>query len=473
MEHDGNGAERARRWHIRCSTRGVLTPRRLFVASFVTWCACIALGWAMACPLGGDEAAYALLARGGGDGWLYRPIGMVAFARIGALLGDSELALRLPSMLVALTLVPAVYAVGRRIGPWCGAWAAAVVAGTHTFVVRGPQLLTDIPSAICILVAISIVIDELDREDGPRYRLVWVAPVLAVAFHIRYGSAPTIAILAIAAAALWRRSIARRPGPVIATALVFVVLLVPFLIYSQRMTGSITGIVALSSEVAGRRYIGHGLVIYLVSNPLVYHGALVTPLVLAGIASVFRPPPAHRRRAQFLASVGLGQFFVIGLVSHANARFIFVAIVLLVVLGVDAFDRALAASRHRGRALEVAGLAVGVLWIGMLAAVVPIHRKIHHGLAELVAASRAIRTDAAGRPCIVIARATPQVMWYSGCASSKPPKGFGVVAPLPADHRWYTASTPRRGTEPEKVGGLVDAEPVLLAPGAWYLRPRN
>jgi len=451
----------------------VLTPRRLFIASFVTWCAGIALGWAMACPLGGDEASYALLARGRGDDWLYRPIGMVAFARLGAVIGDSELAVRLPSMLVAVGLVPAVYAVGRRIGPWAGAWAAAVVAGTHTFVVRGPQLLTDIPSAICILGALVLAIDELDREDGPRYRLVMVAPVLAAAFYVRYGSAPTIAIVVVAACALWWRVIVLRPGPVIATALVFAVLLVPFLIYSQRMTGSITGIVALSSEVAGRRYIGHGLVIYLVSNPLVYHGALVTPLALAGIASVFRPPPQHRRRARFLAIVGLGQFLVIGLVSHANARFIFVAIVLLLVLGVDAVDRALAASRHRTRIIQVSALAVVVLWVGMLAAVVPIHRKIHRGLAQLVAAGRAIRDDAAGRPCVVIARATPQVMWYSGCASSKPPKGFGEVAPLPADHRWYTASTPRRGTEPEKVGGLVGADPVLLAPGAWYLRPRT
>ena len=449
-----------------------ISPRQLVVVSLVIWCACIGLALAMATPLGGDEAAYALLARGAGDSWLYRPIGFVMFSRLGAALGDSEVALRLPSALVACGLILAVAAVGRCLGPWRGAWAAAVIAGTHTFVLRAPALLNDIPSAICVLTAIAIVIGELERDRGASYRLVLVAPVLAAAFYLRYGSAPTIAIVVLAACALWGRVIVRRPGPVIATALVFAALLAPFLVYSQRMTGSMTGIVALSSEIAGRRYIGHGLVIYVISNPLVYHGVLVTPIAFAGFAGIARPPPTHRRRARFLAIIALGQFLVIGLVSHASARFIFVAIVLLVVLGVDAIARVIdARPAHRRLALRACGVAVILAWLGVLVSAVPTQRRIQRGLAELVVAGRAIRDDAAGRPCTVIARATPQLMWYSGCTAIKPDRGLEVILPIPAGHRGYTAAAPRRGIDAEKVAARLGARPVLLAPGAWYLRP--
>lgn len=449
-----------------------ITSRQLVLAALVIWCTCVGLMWWMASPLTGDEAAYALLARERGEGWLYRPIGFVAFARLGIAVGDSEHALRLPSALVACGLIPAVYAVGRTLGPWVGAWAAAVIAGTHTFVLRGPALLTDLPSTICVLATIAIVIGELDRAGGPRYRLVLVAPLLAAAFYLRYGSAPTIAILIIAACAVWWRSILARPGPVIVSAVVLIALVVPFLVYSQRTTGSITGIITLASEVAGRRYIGHGLVIYLISNPFLYHGVLATPVVLAGILGIARPP-MQRQRARFLSIVAVGQFVAIGLISHANARFIFLAIIGFVVLGVDAIMRVIATRPDlERRAVRISAVAVAVAWLGILVAIVPVQRHLQRGLVEVVAAGHAIRADAAGRPCTVIARAVPQIMWYSGCASAKPPRGVEVLPPLPQGHRIYAASVPRRSIDGARVAQLAGAEPIVLSPGAWYLRPR-
>ena len=65
------------------------SPRALFAIAFACWCACVVLGLAAGAPLTGDEAAYALLARGVDATWIYRPVGLVAIARVGALLGDS------------------------------------------------------------------------------------------------------------------------------------------------------------------------------------------------------------------------------------------------------------------------------------------------------------------------------------------------------------------------------------------------
>ena len=128
-------------------------PRRLLLAAFAAWTICVALGLACRAPLTSDEAAYALIARGDGESWLYRSRGVVAMARAGLLLGDNEIALRLVPTLASLSFVLAVFAVGRRaFSPRVGAASAAVLAGAHPFVLRGFELLGDVPAAACLLV---------------------------------------------------------------------------------------------------------------------------------------------------------------------------------------------------------------------------------------------------------------------------------------------------------------------------------
>src|SRR6478672_3686223 len=104
-----------------------ITPRRAVLASLGTWAVCVVLQWLTNPPLSHDESAYALLARDGQHTWLYRPIGVIGLGRIGLKLGDSELALRVPSLLLGLALVPAIAMLGRRFGAWTGAWAAALI----------------------------------------------------------------------------------------------------------------------------------------------------------------------------------------------------------------------------------------------------------------------------------------------------------------------------------------------------------
>ncbi len=433
----------------------------------ISWITCVVLGLIAGGPLTSDEAAYALIARGMGQ-WEYRPVGLVTIARIGLALGGSDVALRLPCALASPLLLVVVAGLGRRLGPWTGAGAAAVLAGTHTIVLRAPELLNDIPSTTCLVAALVVIVDELERPDGPRYRLVAVAPLFAAAFYLRYGTAPVIAVIAIAAIAVWHRALWSRPGPALISAVVLAALLAPFLIYSQRTTGSIGGILALAGEVSGRKFIGHGLWVYLVSNPFVFYGVPITPIMFAGIAGIARPRLSRRRVAVFLGLVAAGQVLAIGLISHASTRYVFLAMVLLAILGVDVLERCV-----RSRSIRRAGAIAAVLACATMAVtMVPLARKRDRGLAAMVAAARAIRADAAGAPCVVIARATPQIMWYSGCEAVKIAGPSEPVALTPG-WRWYAASTPRRPVDADAIAASSAAEVIALpAAGAWRLEPR-
>ncbi len=433
-----------------------------------SWIACVVLGLIAGGPLTSDEAAYALIARGMGQ-WEYRPVGLVAVARIGVAFGGSDLALRVPCALASPLLLVVVAALGKRLGPWIGPGAAAVLAGTHTIVLRAPELLNDIPSTTCLVAALVVIIDELERSGGPRYRLVAVAPLFAAAFYLRYGTAPIIAVTAIAAIAVWHRALWARPGPALVAAGALGALLVPFLIYSQRTTGSLGGILAISVEVSGRRYLGDGLWIYLVSNPFTFYGLPITPVMLAGLAGLARPRPSGRRIAGFLGLVAVGHVIAVGMISHASTRYLFLPMALLAILGVDVLERCV-----RSRVARRAGSIAAVLACAtMIVTIVPLARKRDRGLAAMVAAARAIRDDAHGAPCVVVARATPQVMWYSRCEAVKI-DGTSEPLILTAGWRWYAASTPRRPVDAGAIAASSGADAIELpAAGAWRLDPRR
>jgi hypothetical protein len=441
--------------------RVVVTPRRLVIASLLVWIVCLVLSLVAGAPLTHDEAAYALLARDGHEQWLYRPIGLVALGKLGLVLGASDLAMRAASAVLSIALIAAVASLGKRFGAWTGAWAIAVIAGTHSFVLRGFQLLNDIPATVCLLGAAVILIDELDRDGGPSFRLVTAAPLLACALYLRYGSVLAIGILGITAAVLWWRSICLRPGPVILTIAVFVMLLAPFFAYSVRVTGTATGILAMSREVATFP-IGHGLARFVLSNPFVFYGALVPPVMLAGLAGLVRS-----RRHTFLALVAIAQIVSLGLFSAGDARFIFLAIVFLVVLGVDALTRLLAGHR---RLVRVAGSLVVLAWLGMITAAIPIQHAIAAKLTDMMAASRSIRADAAGRPCVIIAHAVTQLMWYAGCGGVQP---LHAKERIPPNTRRYGVAMPHHPIDAAQLANVLDADLVPLSGGAWYLRPRT
>jgi hypothetical protein len=76
--------------------------RRLLGAAVLAW-AIVATMNLLACPaLGHDEAAFATIARGDDQIWLYRSRGVVALARLGLALGGTDLQLRIASAILGL-----------------------------------------------------------------------------------------------------------------------------------------------------------------------------------------------------------------------------------------------------------------------------------------------------------------------------------------------------------------------------------
>jgi hypothetical protein len=414
--------------------------RKLLVAALIGWAVIAALNLAWGPPLGHDESAFALVGRGAG-GWLYRSRGIAALAHVGLALGGADWQMRLVMAVVNFGVVLAVYAVGRAVfSPRTGAWAAAVIVTAHPMAARSAELLGDLSGMAGVVAGVAVLAGELARPGGPRWRLVLAAPAFAAAFYFRYGSAPVIAIAGLAALGLWWRAILARPAPVIVTALVLAALLVPHFRDSITVTGSALGVLKFSSGVPRRAYWGEGLVTYLTSDPFVYYGAIVAPVIVGGLVGLvvhFRT-----RAAWFVAIVAIGQVVAIGIQSHGQPRYVFIAVALFVVLGAEAW-RALVAPRLGRFATRLGLAAVGLAWLALAVAIVPYNLRITNSRQTLMAAAATIRADHAahpGAPCTVLSLVAWQLMWYTGC-DGYVTRAMGHDVPGQPDAR-YLVSTP-------------------------------
>jgi len=418
-----------------------LTTPRLVAAALAAWLTVAAIGVALGPPLGHDEAAFAIVARGDPPpgAWLYRSDGTVVLARLGLALGGADWQLRLPDAVLGAAIVLAAFAVGRAaFSARTGGWAALVVAGAHPMALRSAQLLGDLPAAAALLGGIAVLVGELERASGPRWQLIAAAPLFAAAFYLRYASAPVIAIALIGAGVVWWRAVAVRPLPALATLGLLAALLVPHLVRSAIATGSPLGILAISAGVPRRAYVGDGLILYLMSNPLQLYGALVAPAMLVGVVGLIQ---TRRRAPWYLAAVALGQLVVLGLHNHGQSRYVFVATALLAVIGVDTASRI-------GRS-GVALAAVSAAWLGTAVAQVVVCRGTASSRAPVVRVADAVHADAAGRRCAAVAAAVPQLAWYSGCQVYL---WRLLDAPMPADRARYAVTLPH---------GAIDLAPVL------------
>ncbi len=464
------------------------SDRRLLTAALVVWAAVAAIGVAFSPPLGHDEAAFAIAARGDvpAGGWLYRSEGTVVLAGLGVALGAADWQLRIASAALSIALVIAAFAVGRAaFTARAGAWAAALVAGAHPMALRSAQLLSDLPAAACLLGGIAVLVGELDRptrlaaprgardagaeagseighgagpdagrgvgrDAGPRWRLVAAAPLLAAAFYLRYGSAPVIALALGAAGLIWWRAVAARPLRALATVAALAALLVPHLAHAHAVTGSALGILEVSAAMPRRAYVGEGLVTYVASNPFAFYGVLIAPVIVAGLVGLVR---ARRRAPWYLAIVALGQLVALGLQSHGQPRYVFVATILLAVLGVDAI-----APLARPR---LAAAIIAASWLHVVIGQVVVSREAAHSRAPIVEAARAIRGDAGGRPCAAVALLAPQLAWYSGCEVYV----FRLQAVMPADRVRYIASFTRRPIDPAPLLAAQHLRATPIATG--------
>ena len=435
----------------------VRLAKLIFVGGVVVWIINAALWWSSSVTLGHDEARYASDTRELLDGndkrYIYVPTGMNGLAAPGVLAGGDERAMRVLPILAGLLFLFAAWRFARRVTDEDAAyWTVGVLAGAHSIAKFNAQLLSDLPSTGCMLAALTILLVELDRDDGPRYRLVWVAPLLAAAFYIRYGSCLTIMLIGLAAIGFGARAIAQRPMPVVVTCLVFVMLLVPHVLESMNLTGSALGIMRASSKVPPRG--GSALVAYFVDGPIGRYGVLIAPLMLVGALAACR-----QRSWTSLQLLAVAQIIVLGLTTLPQTRYIFFAIVVLVAVGVGAVRCVAAQTQPRTRSVLaiVAAVLVVCSWISMF-----VHgavwRSQHAAFtAPTVAVAKAIRADARGAACEVRGQPTTQIDWYSGCYVTRHVSAEG----LPPGQRVYAVL---------RDGSSLPGATILLLPGVQVVR---
>jgi hypothetical protein len=395
-------------------------PTLIFAAGLLVWIVNAAIMWIAGSPLGHDESQYVLAATdllaGDAPRWFYASSGMSLVAVPGAMLGG-EIAARFPTFVLGIAFVLAAAGLAwRTYGAMTAAWVVAVLAGLRSVMGMSADLLSDLPATAFLLGGTLVMLTEVIQRTEPlRWRVVIAAPVLACALYLRYASCIPIAILGVATLVLGWRAIARRPLPIVATAAVFLALLVPHLYTAYAETGSPLGILLASKDVPGKTWFAQGLATYVTSNPIHYYGLLAAPVFLAGLAAIIR---FKDRATLLLWIVAVADIAVLGVVSHAQVRYIFFGVALLVILGVETIRIFVGERRILGIACAVAVVAA---WV--LVASSQVYRSAHRWetTAATRAAAAAIAADAAGAPCHVVGDAFAQLELYSGCRSSSWP----------------------------------------------------
>lgn len=409
-----------------------MAPRRvnalIFAAGLLVWIANAALYWLASPPLGHDEAQYVLAAQdlvaGEEPRWFYVSSGMSVLAAVGRAVGDGEVALRGPMFVLGIGFVLAAGGLAWRVyGAATAAWVVAVLAGMKSIMRLSADLLSDLPATALLLAGTAVIVAEVGREGDEepiRWRVVLAAPLFAAALYVRYASCVPIAIVGAALLVVYGRRIVRRPAPIVVTAALFLVLLVPHAMTAMEETGSPLGILLASKDVPGQTWMGQGLATYVTSNPVQYYGLLAPVVLLGGLIAIGY---VRERRTVLLWLVAVGDIVAIGLISHAQARYVCFGVTLLVVLGVEVLRTWIAARPSRVRRVAVAAAAVAIVAAWVVVAIAQVRYAARRRVTTEVtrAAAAAMRRDAGGARCHVMADEFTIIEWYSGCRSSSWP----------------------------------------------------
>ena len=227
----------------------------------------------------------------------------------------------LPALLGLAFVAAAWFAACRLGGRDAAAWTIAVLVGTTPLVRFDVELLSDLPSAACMLALVGVLVGEL--RDRPGWKIVACAPLAIAAVYVRYGSCVAVAIIGATALAFGHRAIRHRPWPVLVTAVVVVLAVLP-----------LHHTLAVSAKVPPST---PGLVDY-VTRPFWYFGALAPPLMLLALTT-------RDRWRRFAVIIGVADIVVLGLETAAQTRYVVLALGLLVAVGAAELRERLAGRR--------------------------------------------------------------------------------------------------------------------------------
>lgn len=385
-------------------------------------------------PLGHDEAVYAVKARSWLEGTpatgfgLYRPVGMPAIGWVVLHVSDSEVAFRLVGVVAAVATLGGMWGVGRRLfSPGAALLAIAVLGSASSWLRRVPEFLNDIITSGLLLWIMYVIWRHFEDPEQPRWRIVMAAPLAAGAFYLRYGIVSSLLVVAVVAGILWRKQLVASWRYLAATAAMLVALVLPHVAHAVVETGSALGILSSASDAAGREYIGEGLVEYLrwfrtdLAGPIA--GVMMIAACIAVGVVIVRPvigstlARADRAVVYFGAS-GLTMMVVTGMVVHAEHRYVFSTVMLLLLVGGH-----LAAGVVTHLAGRIRSVLVGVAMIACVMVLVPNASRMDDHLDRL-ATSREVLVDASASidpgpfgECVAVSTYVPHITWYAQCAT--------------------------------------------------------
>jgi hypothetical protein len=422
--------------------------------------------------LGHDESAYALKARQWlegtpGSGWSpHRAIGMSAYGYVVLALGGSEAGLRLLGLTGAMALAAGVWALGNRLADArVGAIASIAVVAGPSVLFRSTEYLSDVPSAALLVWCMVVVWRELEDRDLPTFSLLWVLPLAWGAFYLRYQSILSLALIGVVAIYLWWPKIRQRPAPVAWLAGIGFVGLIPHFAQAIDLTGTPWGIILNTGNMV-RAYIGEGLVDYVDQFPWSLAGWIGPMALTAALVGLIvrRREAGARRRYTFLLMPAAAQVFFLGLVSHGEPRFLFFPLALVVVAGsLSVSDWITGVGKPWS---HVIAWVTSILVVGSLALSAPEARQAVEDRSEnseaIEVAAHALGDMAGGESCGVLTSYTPQITFYSACASEI----FGRLAGLRGDVRFMVLieGGKRQPVGEDLVGfiGLTTGPPVVI-----------
>ncbi|MCA1588699.1 MAG: glycosyltransferase family 39 protein, partial [Chloroflexi bacterium] len=434
--------------------------------------------------LGFDEAVYAATARAWvldtpNTAWVsHRSPGISALA-VHMAAAEWDAGVRLVGFGFSMGAVAAGWALGRRLaGAAAGVLAALLTTAIPSLQLNGALFLTDVPSATGILVLMLVLWRQVEERARPSAALLWLAPLAAAVFYIRYGASVPILFLAVTTFLLWGRRLLDAWRVTLATAALLGLLLVPHLVQSTLLHGNPLAIALSAQTGASPAYPGEALREYLRMVPSEIAGPVGGLLLALGVVAwpirvLLRGLGDRSVRAHtFLVVPAVGQFVLLGLVALPQARYVLLPVMLLLLAGaLTAVDAGRWLSRA-WRTTLAAGLAAAVVVgaVGTAAVMIRLQAEVTPASSHLIDAARLIRGDADGRPCSILGYPTPQLIWYSGCAAQHfgyPPVA-GRASTLSGERRYLLLSTTVTDREPagalrDEYLQLVEPQPVAIA----------
>lgn len=379
--------------------------------------------------LGHDESAYALKAlhwlEGTPEtGWgIHRGIAMSGYGYLVLGAGGSEVGLRLLGLAGLMLLAAATWVLGSHVGGrWVGPVSAVALVSSPAILRRSTEFLSDVPSAALLVACMIVIWVEFSERKIPTYRLLWLLPFAWMAFYIRYQSLLSFVLISVTMAILFWKKVVKGWRPVVLTAVLGFVGLIPHFLFAISRTGSPLGIIFYTAEVAGRQYYGEGLVDYfmLMGWPLAaFIGPVAVGFFVWWLVSGWRSG-TERMRSLFLAVPAVGQVLILGISSHGEARFIFFPLSLILIGGITGLGYVM--RRWRPGATRAATVGLIVLLVGSFAeSAADVRRSVADrslGTETVELASAEIRAMSHGHTCGVMTSYLPQITYYSECFTS-------------------------------------------------------